>query len=89
MKFEITPDQNYCSFGNGLVYEFVQFDAARFQNPCWECAFFAPTDLIVGSPMCTIVPCQAVFRRDEINGFWRISKTVDYQQFTEMLKTGG
>ena len=89
MQYQITPDQNYCSFGDGHVYEFVKFDAGRFQNPCWECAFLSFYEPFQASPMCRFIPCQSAFRRDNNNGFWRISKTVDYQQFTEMLKSGG
>lgn len=89
MQIQITHDQCYCSFGDGIVYEFVPQKGFYASYPCLKCSFSRSNNM--GSPTlkCSIVPCQKGLRSDKKDGFWQISKTIDYQQFTKMLKNGG
>lgn len=89
MNFQITPDRCHCSFGDGLVYEFIPSVNELFDNTCWHCAFWTRRGLPPVHDKCLVVPCQKAFRCDKNDGFWRISMSVDYQQFTKMLQTGG
>ena len=89
MNFQITPDRCYCSFGDGIVYEFVPSVDGCYWNLCWDCVFYAPRVVLGISSECALVPCQKAFRSDKNDGFWQISKSIDYQQFTKMLQTGG
>ena len=89
MQIQITPNQCYCSFDDGIVYEFVSDDDVPFSNSCNNCSFRWHFPFLAGSKRCFSVPCQMNNRMDKKNGFWRISKTIDYQQFTKMLKNGG
>ena len=89
MKLEMSPNRCYCSFGNGIVYEFVPFVERFYSNSCWRCAFYRSRGCRALSDECKIVPCQSALRSDKTEGFWQISKSVDYQQFTKMLQQGG
>lgn len=89
MKFQITPDQNFCSFGDGIIYKFVPFTPARFKNPCWECSFFDPKALYEGSSLCPLVPCQKDFRSDEKDGFWQKTQCIDFQTFEKKCEFSG
>ena len=89
MNFQITPDRCYCSFSNGIVYEFISLDMTTCVNPCFSCAFWYPYSCPESKFMCALVPCQQWRRTDRKGGFWRISKDIDYQWFTKMLENGG
>lgn len=89
MQIQITFDQCYCSFGDGIVHEFVSANDVPFANPCWKCSFRWFDGLLDSSVRCYAVPCQKVYRKDKNNGFWQISETVDYQEFIKMLENGG
>jgi hypothetical protein len=89
MNFQISPDRCYCSFGNGLVYEFVPFTERFYKNSCWKCAFYQHRECLAMSLECVFVPCQSGVRRDKTEGFWQICKSLDYQAFTKMLQNGG
>lgn len=85
MKYRITQDQCFCSFGDGIVYEFIQHGCERGDNPCWRCAFRDHVGLKDDSVRCYKVPCQKGHRKDKKNGFWRISNAVDNQLFTKLV----
>ena len=89
MQRQITPDQCYCSFGDGLVYTFVPYDNNTRPTPCVVCSFRDRVGLLNESVKCYAVPCQKLHRRDKMDGFWRLSKDVDYQAFEKMLENGG
>jgi hypothetical protein len=89
MNFQITPDRCYCSFGNGIVYEFVPYESSRFKNSCWLCAFYRDRACLTLSVECSMAPCQSGLRRDKNTGFWQKCETLDFQQFTKMLQNGG
>lgn len=81
MQIQITQDQCYCSFEDGIVYEFVKFNADHIQNLCKKCAFRYFSDPLVLSSECALTSCQSAFRRDKKTGFWQVSETIDYEQF--------
>ena len=89
MNFRITHDQRFCSFGDNIIYEFVPCDIDQAENVCRCCSFSTRDAFHAYKEKCYIVPCQKAHRHDKNDGFWQISKTVDYQQFVKMLKTGG
>jgi len=89
MQRQITPDQCYCSFGDGIIYEFVPTECFPHLNDCLLCAFWPYMFLSDDKVRCLSIPCQKGLRKDKNGGFWRISKTVDYQQFMKILKNGG
>ena len=89
MQRQITPDQCYCSFGDGIVYEFVPTDCVPHLNDCFLCAFWPHVLRSDDRVRCLSVPCQKGLRKDKNGGFWRISETIDYQAFEKMLKNGG
>lgn len=89
IKYEITKDQCYCSFGDGIVYEFVPTVCFPHLYDCLLCALAPETYSSEHRIICLSVPCQKRLRKDKKSGYWRISKNVDYQAFTKMLKNGG
>lgn len=89
MQRQITPDQCYCSFGDGIVYEFVPHDGVHILNDCVLCALWTYAGKSKEHLKCLSVPCQKGLRKDKNGGFWRISDDVDYQRFTKMLENGG
>lgn len=89
MVYEISRDQNYCSIGDGVVYEFVPSIDGRYCNSCWHCSFWDGKGDLPLPSKCVIAPCQKAFRSDKNDGFWRILELIDYQQFTKMLRAGG
>lgn len=89
MQIQISPFQCFCSFGDSIVYEFVPTLYVLRLNNCRRCVFWSPSGPSKKLYMCLSVPCQKENRKDNFNGFWQISQTVDYQQFTKMLKIGG
>lgn len=89
MQRQITPDQCYCSFGDGIVYEFVPHNGVHILNDCVLCSLWAYTAESKEHLKCISVPCQKGLRKDKNGGFWRISENVDYQTFEKMLKNGG
>ena len=89
MQRLITPDQCHCSFGDGIVYEFVQNDCIHILNDCFKCALWFSASSFKEQIKCLSVPCQKGLRKDKNGGFWRISKTIDYQAFEKMLENGG
>lgn len=89
MQRQITPDQRYCTFGDGIIYEFVPHDGVHILNDCVLCALWSVTDPSVERIKCLTVPCQKGLRQDKNGGFWRISNDIDYQQFIKMLENGG
>lgn len=89
MQRQITPDQCYCSFGDGIVYEFVPTDCVPHLNDCHLCALWSTVSHSEARIKCLSVPCQKGLRKDKNGGFWRISKSVDYQAFEKMLENGG
>lgn len=89
MKYLITKDQCYCSFGDGIVYTFFSHAGLDPISTCQKCAFHhvrAHTDAYF---KCLYAPCQKGFRHDKNDGYWQISNTIDYQVFTKMMKIGG
>ena len=89
MQSKITQDQCYCSFGDGIVYEFVSTDVYTCVNPCFSCALWHPYTCPDTKFKCALIPCQQWRRKDRKGGFWQISKTVDYQRFAKILENGG
>lgn len=89
MQRQITLDQCHCSFGDGIVYEFVQNDCFTNLNDCLLCALWQASCPFEDRIKCLSVPCQKERRKDKNGGFWRISETVDYQAFEKMLENGG
>lgn len=89
MSFEISQDLCYCSFGDGLIYEFVPQTGFYAEYSCLKCAFHRSDSVPVQTFKCLVVPCQKDARSDKNNGFWQISESVDYQQFKKMLTEGG
>lgn len=89
IKYEITKDQCYCSFGDGTIYEFVNIDAVLIQISCYNCSFRWQFPNFDGSVRCFLVPCQKNSRDDKKDGFWRISKSVDYEAFVKLDRIGG
>ncbi len=89
MNFQITQNQRYCSFGDGLVYMFVPYENNLWPKSCAECSFRSLDGFHNELVKCYIVPCQKPHRRDNMDGFWHLSQDVDYQQFIKMLKNGG
>ena len=89
MQRQITPDQCYCSFGDGIIYEFVPTDCFPLLCDCNLCALWSFDSLSVTRAKCLSVPCQKGLRKDKNGGFWRVSESVDYQIFEKMLKNGG
>ena len=86
MQRQITPDQCYCSFGDGIVYEFVPTDCVMYRNDCFLCALWTGSFHSVTLIKCLSIPCQKGLRKDKKDGFWRISETIDYQVFEKMLE---
>lgn len=89
MQKLITPDQCYCSFGDGIVYEFVPTDCVPHLNDCFLCALWSTVSHSEARIKCLSVPCQKGLRKDKNGGFWRVSNSVDYQAFEKMLENGG
>lgn len=89
MNLQITQDQRYLSFGDGLVYTFVPYDNNTRPTPCFDCSFRDLDGVSDAMVKCYNVPCQKLYRRDKMDGFWRLSQDIDYQQFAKMLKNGG
>lgn len=89
MKFQITPNQNFCSFDDGIVYSFNTHNPSSKKCECLQCAFFGLSPHSLERNKCRSVPCQKMERLDKKDGFWQISKAIDYQTFTKMLQTGG
>ena len=89
MQRQITPDQRYCTFGDGVVYEFVPTDCVPHLNDCLLCALRSTVSHSEDRIKCLSVPCQKGLRQDKNGGFWRISNNIDYQQFIKMLENGG
>lgn len=89
MQRQITPDQCYCSFGDGIVYVFFPSDCVPHPYDCFLCALWSPVSHSEARFKCLSVPCQKGLRKDKKSGFWRISETIDYQAFEKMLKNGG
>lgn len=89
MNFKITKDQNYCCFGDNIVYEFVSESGFYATYSCVKCSFYRSCDLASLTLKCSVVPCQKPHRHDKNDGFWQISKAIDYQQFKQMLQKGG
>ncbi len=86
MQRQITPDQCYCSFGDGIVYEFVPTDCVPHLNDCFLCAFWPDVLRSNYRIKCLSAPCQKGLRKDKKSGFWSISESVNYQQFIKILK---
>lgn len=89
MQILITHDQCYCSFGDGIIYEFVYQKSEPFVSRCKKCSFRGHDSIIEHSEECFAVHCQESFRKDKKDGFWQISQNVDYQAFLKMLENGG
>lgn len=89
MQTQITPDQCHCSFGDGIVYEFVPTACFPHLKDCNLCALWAVSSHSVERIKCLSVPCQKGLRKDKNGGFWRVSHSVDYQAFEKMLENGG
>lgn len=89
MEIQITRDQRYCSFGDGVVYKFTPLVCGSSINPCHSCAFFNRAGFRDSSVKCYAVPCQEGQRNDKNVGFWDVSQNVDYQLFKKMLRVGG
>lgn len=89
MQIQISPDQCYCSFVDGIVYEFVPTDCVPPLNNCHLCDLWTAVILSGNRMTCWSVPCLKWQRRDKNSGFWRISETADYQAFVKMLAAGG
>ena len=89
MIHQITPDQRYCSFGDGIIYEFVSTGDHFYLSNCLNCALYDHHALSKLTDMCYSVPCQKWRRMDKNDGFWRVSESVDYQEFLKMLENGG
>lgn len=89
MQIQITPNKCYCSFGDGIVYEFVSTGEHFYLSNCQNCALYDHHALSKLTDMCYSVPCQKWSRKDKKSGFWRVSETVDYQHFTKMLESRG
>lgn len=89
MQRQITPDQCLCSFGDGIVYEFIPTDCFTNLNDCHPCALWQTSGPVEERIKCLLVPCQKERRKDKNGGFWRVSESVDYQRFKKMLENGG
>lgn len=89
MQIQITPDQCHCSFGDGIVYEFVPTNYVPHLKNCILCAFWPYVFLSNTLNKCFIVPCQKGLRKDEIGGFWRISQLTENQLFKKLASGRG
>lgn len=89
MQRQITPNQCYCSFGDGIVYEFVATSLCPLLQNCRRCAFSSFSCSSFKQVKCLSAPCIYWQRKDYISGFWRISEIIDYQVFEKMLENGG
>ena len=89
MQILVTPDQCFCSFDKGIVYEFVPSDCVPQLHNCLLCAFWPTESPYKERTKCLHVPCYRGLRKDRKGGFWRISNSVDFQQFTKMLESRG
>lgn len=89
MQRQITHDQRFCSFDDGIVYEFVPTDCVPHLNDCHLCALWSVTGHSIERIKCLSVPCQKGLRKDKNGGFWRILYNIDFQEFTKMLENGG
>lgn len=89
MVLQMTRDQRYCSFGDGVIYEFVPNDCFEDIIDCVQCALSASLGQSERTSKCLSVPCQKWLRKDKKEGFWQISESINYQAFTKMLRSGG
>lgn len=87
-KFEITKDQCFCSFGDGIIYEFMSSHGKPIANLCDVCAFCDKQKIPNHKEMCHSVPCVGWKRNDKVCGFWIRSNIIDYHAFTKMLEYG-
>lgn len=89
MQFQITPNQNFCTFDGQTVYQFIAYNDYYSANPCYYCAFCGSLEPIEQTDECFIAPCNGLNRNDKKDGFWVKSQIVDYQLFVKMLQTEG
>lgn len=85
MNYTITDDQNYCSFGDGIVYEFCSSENSRYSITCSNCFFSVERKDSSTAMKCKLVPCQPAKRKDNKDGFWKQSIDVDFETFTSMF----
>lgn len=89
MNIQITSDQCYCSFGDGIIYEFVPTYCVPHLNDCLLCALWSTVSHSEARIKCLSVPCQKGLRKDKNGGFWRISNNIEYQAFMKMFENNG
>ena len=87
MNFQITKDQNYCTFDGEVVYEYVSSVGKPVDNICEVCAFHDQKQNQVNKDRCHSVPCVGWVRNDKDCGFWVRSWNVSMHDFKRMIET--
>lgn len=85
MRFTITDDQNYCSFGDGIVYEFFSSEDLECLIDCIRCIFYINRKIPSMDMKCKLVPCQSARRKDNKEGYWKQSLDVDFESYACMF----
>lgn len=87
MNFQITKDQNYCTFDGVVVFEYVSSVGKPIANICDNCAFRDQKDSQTNKDMCHSVPCVGWKRNDKDCGFWIHSHKVRINDFKKMIES--
>lgn len=85
MDFQITPNQCFCSFGDGIIYEFVSCPITILPNCCDYCAFSVKTGIDAALVRCLYASCHNFMRNDNRRGYWIVSKSTTINEFQILL----
>lgn len=85
MKFTITDNQNYCSFGDGIIYEFFSVPKGKNIPTCCKCIFSCQRSEPSNAKKCILAPCNPYNRKDNKDGFWKQSLNVNFETCASMF----